>query len=667
MYCEISGVAPEDPVVSRRSGHLFERRLILKALASSGGKCPVTGEDLSEDDLIAVRVSGTATRPVPASAVSLPGLLSHMRNEWDAIVLETHSLKQRLAGTRQELAHALYQYDAATRVIARLKKEKEEALASLSSRALAELLPVQKDIILTDKVNGSRSAPLNVKNGPDELLNEGTEVMTSKSNLKEVHNREQVAPKAVDPIAENSSVTNTNSKSQQTPDEAKVSTEAPTSASVHENGSGIDFSEKLPDSMLEHIVTTQASLTTARKARTVPATLATGEDVRLYIETHRCDFVQKEKDIDKPAQFVSAALYIQNTEGEEEANYPGTLAVGCGDGAIRMFSATNLAESGVGAPMAHTGGVAVLTHSDLIHPTLLFSGGRDGIVLGWKLPSLQAVAPPSQTPSASTRSRSSKRRRSSAASAQAPVEATATITIGEAGDSAVTGLALHPAGDLILTSLSSGSWRFHAMEGESLMSTGVAAHSAGIECCAVHPDGGIFGIGTTLGVVEIWDVKQMKRVESLGAGIVTAGGANLICMSENGYYMVVCGRNTVRVWDLRHLKIARETTLVDGGGETVPPSGFALDWSGKYFAAAVGSRLNILETRKLRHVVDLDLGTKGNSIDRLPSVADSMWHRRGVVWGPDARSIFIGLEEGGVKRFAQQNTPKDDEMRDDGE
>jgi pre-mRNA-processing factor 19 len=38
-------------VVSKNSGHLFEKRLIEKYIAAEG-KCPVTKEDLTVDDLM---------------------------------------------------------------------------------------------------------------------------------------------------------------------------------------------------------------------------------------------------------------------------------------------------------------------------------------------------------------------------------------------------------------------------------------------------------------------------------------------------------------------------------------------------------------------------------------------------------------------------------------
>lgn len=60
-------------------------------------------------------------------------LIVFVQNEWDEMMQETFTLKQSLDATRQELAQALYQHDAACRVIARLMKERDEARAALAN------------------------------------------------------------------------------------------------------------------------------------------------------------------------------------------------------------------------------------------------------------------------------------------------------------------------------------------------------------------------------------------------------------------------------------------------------------------------------------------------------------------------------------------------------
>lgn len=111
-------------------GSVFEKRLI-DAYVAENGKDPVNGEALAADELIDIK-SQRVVRPRPPTLTSIPSLLSVFQEEWDALALETYTLQQNLAQTRRELSAALYQHDAAVRVIARLAKERDEAREALS-------------------------------------------------------------------------------------------------------------------------------------------------------------------------------------------------------------------------------------------------------------------------------------------------------------------------------------------------------------------------------------------------------------------------------------------------------------------------------------------------------------------------------------------------------
>mmetsp|Transcript_8125 Transcript_8125/g.17660 ORF Transcript_8125/g.17660 Transcript_8125/m.17660 type:complete len:498 (-) Transcript_8125:255-1748(-) len=124
LICQLSGQVPEEPVASPQ-GNVFEKRLIEKHLETAG-KCPVTSEELAVSDLIPLRVNKVA-KPRPLSATSIPGMLTLFQNEWDAVMTETFQLKENLDATRQQLAHTLYQHDAACRVIARVLRERDMA------------------------------------------------------------------------------------------------------------------------------------------------------------------------------------------------------------------------------------------------------------------------------------------------------------------------------------------------------------------------------------------------------------------------------------------------------------------------------------------------------------------------------------------------------------
>jgi pre-mRNA-processing factor 19 len=74
--------------------------------------------------------SSTEPQTLPPRAptqTSIPSLLTNLQSEFDAIMLESLEVKRSYQDARQELANALYREDAATRALARIMKERDEA------------------------------------------------------------------------------------------------------------------------------------------------------------------------------------------------------------------------------------------------------------------------------------------------------------------------------------------------------------------------------------------------------------------------------------------------------------------------------------------------------------------------------------------------------------
>ncbi|KAH6770087.1 MOS4-associated complex 3A [Perilla frutescens var. hirtella] len=157
MNCSISGEVPEEPVVSKSSGLLFEKRLIERHI-SDFGKCPITGEPMTIDDIVPIK-TGKIVKPRPMQTASIPGMLGMFQIEWDGLMLSNFALEQQLHTARQELSHALYQHDAACRVIARLKKERDEArtLLAQAERQIPMSVAAPDTVTAAALTNGKRA------------------------------------------------------------------------------------------------------------------------------------------------------------------------------------------------------------------------------------------------------------------------------------------------------------------------------------------------------------------------------------------------------------------------------------------------------------------------------------------------------------------------------
>ncbi|KAI0336175.1 nuclear matrix protein NMP200 [Cubamyces sp. BRFM 1775] len=170
FFCSISGEPPQDPVVSSKSGHVYERRLILKYI-NENGTDPITGDKLEESDLVSVKANPKAAPPRPPNATSIPALLQTLQNEWDATMLETFALRQQYNSLRQELSYALYAQDAAQRVVARLIKERDaarEALSSVAATMNVEVPAQAGDVEMAEAAQEAGGLPADVLKQIDE-------------------------------------------------------------------------------------------------------------------------------------------------------------------------------------------------------------------------------------------------------------------------------------------------------------------------------------------------------------------------------------------------------------------------------------------------------------------------------------------------------------------
>lgn len=165
-------------MISRKSGAIFERRLIEEYI-SAHGKDPISEENLTIEDLTKVQGVPEYVPPHLPSSASIPNLLETFQNEWDALALEVFTLRKQLHKARQELSASLYHYDAAVRVAAKATEERDEAQRAL--KELSQAVGNGVSHIKSDADNGHTPHKNGVDNVPvfanNVLLNDIAEAL----------------------------------------------------------------------------------------------------------------------------------------------------------------------------------------------------------------------------------------------------------------------------------------------------------------------------------------------------------------------------------------------------------------------------------------------------------------------------------------------------------
>jgi len=161
------------------------------------------------------------------------------------------------------------------------------------------------------------------------------------------------------------------------------------------------------------------------------------------------------------------------------------------------------------------------------------------------------------------------------------IAASQTTHIIRAHEGPITAVSLHATGDYLLTTSTDEYWVFSDLHtGQVLAKTGDTTTPHALTTAAFHPDGLIFGTGTSDSLIKIWDLKERSNVANFPGH---SGQISAMAFSENGYFLATAADDsTVKLWDLRKLKNFKSIVLDEG----YQVKSLSFDQSGSYLAIA---------------------------------------------------------------------------------
>ncbi|KAG5460930.1 MAG: WD40-repeat-containing domain protein, partial [Olpidium bornovanus] len=442
---------------------------------------------------------------------SIPAMMTAFQNEWDSIMLETYSLKEKYSQVRQELSHALYQYDAACHVIARLTKERDAAREYVGGDCFRRKL---SGVPLSDKEKEC-----------NQRLAEFCRALAS------VQAHVSTAPAAKE--------------------------DGSTAMEVDvEPGLPADVVAKIDETLVKFVSlsfpvchTFFVDLSQQRRKRKAPKDLTAPEVISKFTATKII-----------PSLHSASSPGITTMDYDPEKRF---VVTGGADRAVGICSADG--EKLVATLKGHTKKVhQVMWHTqDNDAGRAVFSASADKTVRMWTASESGGyraahifkghkgdVTGIGLHPSGDYLTSASL---DSTWSLRDVATGKTLATAGKPEDNGAYFSCVYPRTYFRQTSKPRVYLTVRARTKPKF---------PGYTCCAVHPDGMIFCSGTSSDVVQIWDIKTRTNAASFAGhkGMVTA-----VAFSENGYLLATASADepVVKLWDLRKLKTVQ--TLELGG------------------------------------------------------------------------------------------------------
>eukprot|EP00127_Corallochytrium_limacisporum_P006103 Clim_evm52s218 gene=Clim_evmTU52s218 len=595
FVCALCGEVPDEPVVSRVSGAVFEKRLLLRYLDENDGKDPVNGKLVDPvTDVVVINPPDASliAQPRPLGATTIPGMLKAFQSEWDSVVLENHKLKQQVYATRKELTHALFQYDAACRVIARLQKQTQtvapDQLSSVKQSEQKKETSVttngkRKDVPSSTEADGD-AEPVEQEDATDRPTKR---VATEPAGITQ-------APEANGTNgAADSAVVDGGFGDEENEDEGPQRKKA--------KGKAAELRVDWEKIHLPNLQGTFEELTAKRKKKEKPVNLPSPEDVKNF----------------------------KGSEVEVMSSMVCRLVTHSGMG--RYFVDANPKRRRKTVPIYHqqldsdSSGTKPKNFYDFEgHPEYLaVSEARmlvaDSVTIDHVL--IKDI---------STKGKHKK---------DWSIKWTDFLDTGVTP----TGVQLHPC-DPYAVAMSTHNWHILNCEDGTEVARGPGIGGKDLfRGGAVHPDGLILAMASPREIC-FYDLRTLSQVTVIPTTSPVCGTKwqrPSMEFSENGYHLAtLCEDNSARIWDIRKLTEVRALEPPVSGHDRAPViNSLRYDASGQYLGVSWA-----LGDTDGPHVVNVWHARK--KFDQLLSVKPADMEFRDFFWAPDARLLFTGLESG---------------------